>query len=60
MVFSLVQQSSQALQRYIPSQVIAVVAEPEQQINNSLVISTVFFSDKEADFERGEKWFAGY
>lgn len=46
MVFSLLQQSSQALQRYIPSQVIAVVAEPEQQINNSLVISTVFFWDK--------------
>lgn len=57
MVFSLLQQSSQALQRYIPSQVIAVVAEPEQQINNSLVISTVFFWDKETDFERGEKWF---
>lgn len=56
MVFRLLQQSSQALQRYIPSQVIAVVAEPEQQINNSLVISAVFFWDKETDFERGRKW----
>ena len=56
MVFRLLQQSSQALQRHIPSQVIAVVAEPEQQINSLLVISTVFFWDKETDFERGRKW----